>query len=196
MLSAELEETCRENEDRDDLSLPGPQQKLVEAIHATGKPYVVVLLNGRPLSIEWIAENSQAIVEGWYLGQETGKAIANILFGKVNPSGKLPITFPRNVGQVPLFYNKLETGRPRQIYNSDSEPLFPFGYGLSYTSFELGEPQLSNETIAANELTTVNIPITNTGTRSGKRWSNCMCTMFFPKGCAPKRNCEILKEWP
>ncbi|MDO6519456.1 glycoside hydrolase family 3 N-terminal domain-containing protein [Zobellia uliginosa] len=162
------EETCRENEDRDDLRLPGPQQKLVEAIHATGKPYVVVLLNGRPLSIEWIAENSQAIVEGWYLGQETGKAIANVLFGKVNPSGKLPITFPRNVGQVPLFYNKLETGRPRQIYNSDPEPLFPFGYGLSYTSFELGEPRLSNEAIAANELTTVNIPITNTGTRSGE----------------------------
>ncbi len=162
------EETCRENQDRDDLGLPGPQQKLVEAIHATGKPYIVVLLNGRPLSIEWIAENAKAIVEGWYLGQETGRAIANVLFGEVNPSGKLPISFPRNVGQVPLFYNKLETGRPRNIYNSNHEPLFAFGFGLSYTSFELGSPVLSHKTIAVGEKATVTVKVSNTGSYKGE----------------------------
>jgi beta-glucosidase len=161
------EETCRENEDRDGLGLPGPQQELIEAIHATGKPYIVVLLNGRPLSIEWISENSKAIVEGWYLGQETGKAVANVLFGDVNPSGKLPISFPRNVGQVPLFYNKLETGRPRNIYNSNPEPLFPFGYGLSYTSFEISKPMLTKSTIKAGEKTEVLVNIKNTGKYKG-----------------------------
>ncbi len=162
------EETCRENEDRDDLSLPGPQQELVKAIHATGKPYVIVLLNGRPLSIEWIAEHSQAIVEGWYLGQETGTAIANILFGDVNPSGKLPITFPRNVGQVPLFYNKMETGRPRQIYKSNPEPLFPFGFGLSYTSFEIGAPILSKNVISKGEKVEAKVSVKNTGKYQGE----------------------------
>ncbi|TNJ41501.1 glycoside hydrolase family 3 C-terminal domain-containing protein [Tamlana fucoidanivorans] len=162
------EETCRENQDRDELGLPGPQQKLVEAIHATGKPYIVVLLNGRPLSIEWIAENSKAIVEGWYLGQETGKAIANVLFGEVNPSGKLPISFPRNVGQVPLFYNKLQTGRPRDIYNSNPEPLFHFGYGLSYTTFDFDEPKLSKNTIKVGETATVSTMVKNIGNYKGE----------------------------
>ncbi len=162
------EETCRENQDRDELGLPGPQQKLVEAIHATGKPYIVVLLNGRPLSIEWIAEHSKAIIEGWYLGQETGKAIANVLFGEVNPSGKLPISFPRNVGQVPLFYNKLQTGRPRDIYNSNPEPLFPFGYGLSYTTFEIGAPKLKKSTISIDGNTSVSLYVKNTGKYEGE----------------------------
>lgn len=162
------EETCRENQDRDDLSLPGPQQELVEAIHATGKPYVVVLLNGRPLSIEWIANNSPAIVEGWYQGQETGRAMADILFGDVNPSAKLPISFPRNVGQVPLFYNKLETGRPRNIYNSDHSPLFPFGYGLSYTTFEFSKPVLAKAEIKTNGETTVKVKVKNTGKYDGE----------------------------
>lgn len=162
------EETCRENQDRDGLGLPGPQQELVEAIHATGKPYVVVLLNGRPLSIEWISKNSKAIVEGWYLGQETGKAISNVLFGAVNPSGKLPISFPRNVGQVPLFYNKLETGRPRNIYNSNPEPLYPFGYGLSYTSFKISKPVLSKNTISIGENVNVSMKIENTGDYAGE----------------------------
>jgi beta-glucosidase len=161
------EETCRENEDRDDLSLAGVQKQLVQAIHNTGKPYAVVLLNGRPLSIEWTAMNAPAILEGWYLGQETGTAIAEVLFGETNPGGKLPITFPRNVGQVPLFYNKLETGRPRRIHNSSSEPLFPFGFGLSYTTFKISDPVIDNDHISTNGKTRVTVNITNTGNYKG-----------------------------
>ena len=162
------EETCRENQDVDDLHLPENQQMLEKAIYETGKPYVVVLLNGRPISIEYTKENATAILEGWYLGQETGKALAHVLFGEVNPSGKLPITFPRNAGQCPLFYNKLETGRPRNIYKSDHSPLFPFGYGLSYTTFEIGKPELANEEIAVDGNTTVSVQIKNTGEYAGE----------------------------
>ncbi len=161
------EETCRENEDRDDLNLAGVQTRLVQAIHKTGKPYVVVLLNGRPLSIEWTAQNAPAIIEGWYLGQETGTAIAEVLFGEVNPGGKLPITFPRNVGQVPLFYNKLETGRPRRIHNSSPEPLFPFGFGLSYTDFVISEPVLEKSLISSDGKTIVSVNVTNSGKFKG-----------------------------
>ncbi|MGQ7869222.1 glycoside hydrolase family 3 N-terminal domain-containing protein [Sunxiuqinia sp. sy24] len=161
------EETCRENEDRDDLNLAGVQTQLVQAIHKTGKPYVVVLLNGRPLSVEWTAQNAPVIIEGWYLGQETGTAIAEVLFGEVNPGGKLPITFPRNVGQVPLFYNKLETGRPRRIHNSSPEPLFPFGFGLSYTDFKISEPVLDTNIISRNGKTSVSVDVTNAGQHNG-----------------------------
>lgn len=161
------EETCRENEDRDDLNLAGNQDALAKAIHASGKPYVVVLLNGRPLSIDWLADKAPAIVEGWYLGQETGSAMAEVLFGITNPGGKLPITFPRNVGQVPHFYNKLPTGRPRRIYQSDPEALFPFGYGLSYTTFEIGTPVLDQEQIGQGSKTNLRVNIRNTGKRSG-----------------------------
>ncbi|MDP4289656.1 MAG: glycoside hydrolase family 3 N-terminal domain-containing protein [Bacteroidota bacterium] len=162
------EETCRENEDADNLNLTGRQMDLVQAIYATGKPCVVILLNGRPMSIEWIAEKIPAILEGWYLGQETGTALADIIFGKVNPSGKLPITFPRNVGQVPLFYNKLQTGRPRKIFQSDPEPLFPFGYGLSYTSFAIDQIKLKDKTISPDGKTALTMTIKNTGNMDGE----------------------------
>ncbi|NMH88390.1 glycoside hydrolase family 3 N-terminal domain-containing protein [Flavivirga algicola] len=188
------EETCRENQDRDELGLPGPQQKLVEAIHATGKPYVVVLLNGRPLSIEWIAEHSKAIVEGWYLGQETGKAIVNVLFGEVNPSGKLPISFPRNVGQVPLFYNKLQTGRPRDIYNSNPEPLFSFGYGLSYTTFEIGEPKLEKSTISIDGNTTVSVSVKNTGHYEGEEVVQLYIHDLISKRARPAKELRNFKR--
>ncbi len=162
------EETCRENQDVDDLHLPENQQLLEKAIKEAGIPYVVVLLNGRPLSIEYTKENAPAIIEGWYLGQETGKAVANVLFGDVNPSGKLPISFPRNAGQAPLFYNKLETGRPRNIYKSDHTPLYSFGYGLSYTTFEIGAPKLEKSTISVNGNTTVLVSVKNTGKYEGE----------------------------
>ena len=161
------EATCRENEDTDYLGLRGRQLELVQAVHATGKPCVVVLLGGRPLSITWIAENIPAIVQGWYLGQETGTAIADVLFGKVSPGGKLPVTVPRNAGQVPLFYNKLETGRPRKIYRSSVEPLFPFGYGLSFTSFKFDNLKLEKDSIASEEKTLLSVNITNTGMVAG-----------------------------
>jgi len=156
--------TCKENEDRDDLSLAGKQEALVEAIYATGTPIVVVLLHGRPLAVEWIKENIPVIIDGWYLGQETGNAVAEVLFGEVNPGGKLPITIPRNIGQVPIYYNKLRAGRPGRYFRSSTEPLWPFGHGLSYTTFEYSNLEVTTTypTSAA-----VKVDITNTGSRAG-----------------------------
>ena len=124
-------------------------------------------LNGRPLSIEWIAENALAILECWYLGQETGTVVAEALFGDLNPGGKLPMTFPRNVGQVACFYNKLETGRPRRIFQSPHDPRFPFGFGLSYTTFELGPPRVIQSEVRAGHQTDLRVTVTNTGDRAG-----------------------------
>jgi beta-glucosidase len=162
------EATCRENEDTDYLGLRGRQLELVQAVKATGTPCVVILIGGRPLAINWVAENIPGIIQGWYLGQETGNAIADVLFGKVNPGGKLPVSVPHNVGQVPLFYNKLETGRPRRIYASSPKPLFPFGYGLSYTTFKLDNLILKNACITSNEKTSLSVDITNTGKVPGE----------------------------
>jgi beta-glucosidase len=161
------EETCLENVDIDQLDLTGKQLELVRAVYNTGKPCVVILLNGRPNSIPWMAENIPAIMEGWYLGQETGTALADVIFGKFNPSGKLPFTFPRDVGQVPSFYNKLPTGRPRRLFQSSAEPLFSFGHGLSYATFELGQPWLENDTIPLGASTKLNLTVTNTGQMDG-----------------------------
>ena len=162
------EETCRENEDADDLDLTGNQMGLIKAVYATGKPCVVILLNGRPQSVGWIAENVPALIEGWYLGQETGNALADVLFGRYNPGGKLPITFPRNVGQVPLFYNKMETGRARRIFQSDPSPLYPFGFGLSYSQFKLGALQLALAKISATGSTMLTVGVTNQGKMDGE----------------------------
>ncbi|MDD2436039.1 MAG: glycoside hydrolase family 3 C-terminal domain-containing protein [Massilibacteroides sp.] len=162
------EATCRENEDTDYLGLRGRQLELVQKVYATGKPCVVVFLGGRPLAINWVAEHIPGVIQGWYLGQETGTAIANVLFGKINPGGKLPITVPRNVGQVPLFYNKLDGGRPRRIYRSSPEPLFPFGYGLSYTTFQLENMKLEDDQISPDGNTTLSVNITNTGEVAGE----------------------------
>ena len=162
------EETCRENEDADDLDLTGNQMGLIKAVYATGKPCVVILLNGRPQSVSWIAENIPSLIEGWYLGQETGTALADVLFGRYNPSGKLPITFPRNVGQVPLFYNKMETGRPRRIFQSDPTPLYPFGYGLSYSTCKLSAPKLAASSIRTKGTTSLSVDVTNLGKMDGE----------------------------
>ena len=120
--------------DRDDLDLLGRQDELVKQLLATGKPVVVVLLHGRPNSINFIAENAPAILDGWYLGQEGGTALADVLFGDYNPAGRLPITVPRSVGQLPDFYNMKPTAKRGYLF-ADKSPLFPFGFGLSYTTF-------------------------------------------------------------
>lgn len=156
--------TTKENEDRDDLNLVGKQQELVEAVYATGTPVVVVLLHGRPLSIEWIKNNVPAILDGWYLGQETGNAVAEALFGELNPGGKLPLTVPKNVGQVPLYYNSLPPGRKGRYFDSSAEPLFPFGYGLSYTTFEYRNLSVNPTSATSAE---VAIDVMNTGSRAG-----------------------------
>jgi beta-glucosidase len=152
--------------DVDQLNLVGRQEELARAILATGKPVVVILINGRPLSINYLAENAPAIIEGWYLGQETGHAVADVLFGRINPSGKLTVTFPRNVGQLPSFYNH-KPSRFREYVNSNSTPLYPFGYGLSYTSFNYKNLKLSEKEASATESISVSVDVTNTGNRAG-----------------------------
>src|SRR5215216_2332122 len=160
---------------RSTLDLPGRQLELVQAIHATGKPAIVVLVNGRPLSIGWIVNNVPAILESWMGGSQSGNAIADILFGDVNPSGKLPVTFPRSVGQIPMYYNYMNTGRPPEAENRYTSkyldmpwsPLFPFGYGLSYTKFRISNPQLSASRIETNGKLTVSVEVENAGRRVG-----------------------------
>jgi beta-glucosidase len=160
---------------RSSLDLPGRQLDLVKAIRATGKPVVVVLMNGRPLTIAWIAENVSAIVETWFAGTQAGNAIADVLFGDVNPGGKLPVTFPRSVGQVPLYYNYKRTGRPPDANNKYTSkyldvpwtPLFPFGYGLSYTRFRFTNLQLSPQRITPAGSLNVSVEVENIGDRAG-----------------------------
>lgn len=159
---------------RTSLDLPGRQMELIQAIHSLGKPYVIVLMNGRPLTINWLAENSPAILETWFAGTQAGPAIADVLFGDVNPGGKLPVTFPRTLGQVPIYYNHKSTGRPPtdQKYTSKYldvpvTPLYPFGYGLSYTQFKFTDLRLSAKSIPPDGRLTVTVEVENTGKRAG-----------------------------
>ena len=160
---------------RSDIDLPGQQTALIQAIAATGKPYVVVLMNGRPLTLGWVANNAPGLIEAWYPGTEGGNAVADVLFGKVNPGGKLPMTFPVNVGQIPISYNELPTGRPYDPNNKytskyldvPNAPQYPFGYGLSYTTFSLSNLHLSDSSISTSGTVTVSADITNTGSVAG-----------------------------
>ena len=152
--------------DRTDLDLVGRQNELVQAMLATGKPVIVFLFNGRPLAINYVAENVPVIFECFYLGQECGHAVADVLFGDFNPGGKLPISFPRSAGHLPVFYNYKPSAR-RGFLFADVSPLFAFGYGLSYTSFEIKNVRLAKEKIKRNETTRVSVHVTNTGKRAG-----------------------------
>ena len=171
----ESAEMSGEAASRSSLDLPGRQLDLVKAVQATGKPVVIVLMNGRPLTINWIAENSPAILETWFAGSQAGNAIADVLFGDVNPSGKLPVTFPRAVGQIPIYYNYMNTGRPPDAANKYTSkyldvpwtPLFPFGFGLSYTQFKITGLSLNAERIRANGQLTATVDIDNVGQRAG-----------------------------
>jgi beta-glucosidase len=152
--------------DRDSLDLVGEQQELFDALKALGKPITVVMINGRPTSINKIAQEANAILEGWYLGEQGGNAVADVLFGAVNPGGKLPVTIPRSVGQLPFTYNHKPTARRGYLF-SDKSPLYPFGHGLSYSTFELGAPTLSATAIPANGSVTVAVTVKNTSNRAG-----------------------------
>ena len=152
--------------DRASLELVGRQDELVDALVATGKPIVALLFNGRPLAIRNVAQKVPAILECWYLGQECGQAVAEVLFGDFNPGGKLPISIPRCVGQLPVFYNHKPSAR-RGFLWEDAQPLFPFGFGLSYTTFKLGKPRLAQKQIALGASTRVLVDVTNTGARAG-----------------------------
>jgi beta-glucosidase len=175
MVLGEERDMSGESRNRAFIGLPGEQLRLAKAVQATGKPVVVVLVNGRPLATPWLAEHVPAIVESWYLGVEMGTALADVLFGDYNPGGKLPVTVPRAEGQVPIYYNHKSTGRPP----SDSDrytskyidipwtPLYPFGYGLSYTTFEYGEPRISAAEFRPSDSLVVTVDVTNSGSREG-----------------------------
>lgn len=164
--------TSGESSDRAELGLPGAQQALVEAVAATGRPVVVVLTVGRPVAIPWIAENVAAILVAWLPGEEGGNAIARVLFGETTPGGKLPITFPRSVGQTPVYYGHKPSGG-RTMWQGDYvdlpvSPLYSFGHGLSYTSFEYGRLKVSPHVVMPDETVSVSVDITNTGSRAGE----------------------------
>ncbi len=167
-----------EAKSRSSIHLPGMQEQLVKAIYKTGKPMVVLISAGRPLVFNWIADNVPAILYTWWLGTQAGNAIADVLFGEYNPSGKLPISFPRTEGQIPIYYNHYNTGRPAQN-DSDlnyvsaytdlvNSPKFPFGYGLSFTHFSYGNLELSKKTIRPNEKLSVKVLVSNTGNYDGE----------------------------
>ncbi len=167
-----------ESSSRTDLNIPENQRELIRALKATGKPLVLVLMNGRPLSILEEKEQADAILETWFSGTEGGNAIADVLFGDYNPSGKLPITIPRSVGQIPTYYNHLTIGRPftpgkpgnytSQYFDDTTGPLYPFGYGLSYTDFSLGDMALSSTTLNKTGKLDASITVKNTGKRDGE----------------------------
>ena len=172
----ETREMSGEATSRSNLDLPGNQQELINEIAATGKPFTVVLFNGRPLTLTNVAAKSPAILEAWFPGVQAGNATADVLFGKVNPGGKLPVSFPVNVGQVPIFYNHEPTGRPCDVgVKWDSryrdlttcDPFYSFGYGLSYTTFNVSNLQLSPATMSPNGSVTATADVTNTGSRTG-----------------------------
>ena len=174
LVVGETAEMSGEAASRSVLDLPGRQMELVRAVQAAGRPTVVVLVNGRPLTLGWIAENVPAILETWQAGTEAGHATADVLFGAVNPGGKLPVTFPRSVGQVPLYYAHKNTGRPPAAEKWTSKyldvpvtPLYPFGFGLSYTTFELSGLKLDAERIAPRGQVRVEVTVKNTGARAG-----------------------------
>jgi beta-glucosidase len=164
---------------RADISIPAPQMELLKALKKTGKPLVLVLMNGRPMALSWENQNADAILETWFSGTQGGNAIADVLFGDYNPSGKITATFPQVVGQVPLFYNHKNTGRPfngtdkldkykSRYLDVSNDPLYPFGYGLSYTTFSYSKPELSKTSIKQNEPLEVRVTVRNTGNYDGE----------------------------
>ncbi|WP_256830922.1 beta-glucosidase BglX [Pseudomonas sp. Pse1] len=167
-----------ESSSRTDLNLPANQRELIKALKATGKPLVLVLMNGRPLTILEESQQADAILETWFSGTEGGNAIADVLFGDYNPSGKLPISFPRSVGQIPTYYNHLTIGRPftpgkpgnytSQYFDDTTGPLYPFGYGLSYTQFALSDMALSSTTLNKSGKIDASVTLKNTGKRDGE----------------------------
>lgn len=167
-----------EAKSKSNLHLPGVQEDLIKELQKTGKPIVILINAGRPLVIDWIADNMPTIVYTWWLGSEAGNAIADVLFGDYNPSGKLPMTFPRTEGQIPIYYNHFNTGRPAATETSTNyvsayidlknSPKFPFGFGLSYTTFEYSNLKLSKKAMKNTETITVSVNITNTGSVKGE----------------------------
>lgn len=180
---------AHEASSRSNIDLPQGQRDLIAALKATGKPLVLVLMNGRPLALVREDQQADALLETWFSGTEGGNAIADVLFGDYNPSGKLPMSFPRSVGQIPIYYNHLPSGRPytpenpckytSHYYDEANGPLYPFGYGLSYTTFSVSDVRLSSQTMKRNGTINASVTVKNTGSRAGKRSCNCTCMMWW-----------------
>ena len=175
----ESSEMSGESSSRSDIGIPDAQKELLAALLKTGKPVVLLLFAGRPMTIKWESENVPAILNVWFGGSEAGNAIADVLFGDVNPSGKLTTTFPQNVGQVPMYYAQKNTGRPlgagkwfekfRSNYiDVSNDPLYPFGYGISYTKFVYSDIKVSSKSLKGNQTLTASVSVANTGKRNGK----------------------------
>jgi beta-glucosidase len=164
--------TSGEMRDRSELGLPGVQEELVKAVHATGTPVVLVLTNGRPYTLKWLAEKTPAIIVAWEPGEEGGRAVADVLFGDYNPGGKLPVSFPRNEGQIPTYYYHKPSGRKSAIWqdyvDGSADPLYEFGYGLSYTTFEFSDLIIRPKRVAKDGTVTIKVDVTNTGKRAGE----------------------------
>ncbi|MFN8193073.1 MAG: glycoside hydrolase family 3 C-terminal domain-containing protein [Nocardioidaceae bacterium] len=172
----ETREMSAEAASRSDISLPGDEQKIIDAVAATGTPFVVVLFNGRPLTLGPVVDSAPAVLEAWFPGVEGGNAVADVLFGKVNPGGKLPVSFPQTLGQVPIYYNHEPTGRPCDVTQkyvsryrdlTTCDPLFPFGFGLSYTTFEVSDLTLDADTVGRGGRVHASVTVTNTGDVAG-----------------------------
>jgi beta-glucosidase len=177
--AGESAEMSGESSSRSSIEIPKVQKDLLHALLKTGKPVVLVLFTGRPLAIKWETEQVPAILNVWFGGSEAGYAIADVLFGDVNPSGKLTTTWPQNIGQIPLFYNHKNTGRPLpegqwfQKFRSNyldvsNDPVYPFGFGLSYTSFSYSDIKLSSTSLKGNQTLNASVTVTNTGNYTGK----------------------------
>jgi beta-glucosidase len=162
------DKTAGENMGRAAIDLPGKQLKLVKAIEATGTPVIIILVNGRPISEPWLQDNIPAILEAWEPGSLGGQAVAEIVFGDINPSGKLPLTVARNVGQLRMIYNHKPSAYFHKYAFEKNTPLYPFGYGLSYTNFEYSTPQLSESVLNPNGTVIVSVEVKNTGNFDGK----------------------------
>jgi beta-glucosidase len=167
LVLGEAQNMSGEAASRESLDLPGQEEKLLESVAATGKPVVLVLLNGRPLNIKWASEHIPAILDAWYPGTQGGNAVANLLFGDAIPGGKLPITWPRDVGQLPMYYAHNTTQAPenqgKRYWDEDSTPLYPFGYGLSYSKFTFSNLKLGRTEIKPGETIDVSVDLENTG---------------------------------
>lgn len=187
---------------RTDIGLPGLQQDLIEAIHATGKPIIALVMAGRPITMEWMGENIPAIVNTWHLGTMTGPAIADVLSGEVNPSGKLTVTFPRNVGQIPIFYSMKRTGRPFDEQNkytskyldAPNTPLYPFGYGLSYTSFSYSDITLDKKSVSMGNSLWASVRVTNIGKWKGEEVVQLYLQDLYAKVTRPVKELKAFEK--
>ena len=187
------EETSGENFDRTDLNLPGRQLELVQAVYATGTPVVLVLQSGRPVTANWENDHLPAILEAWFPGEQGGTAIAKTLFGDAAPGGRLPITFPRSVGQIPCHYSRRPGGGKRYV-EMDWLPLYPFGYGLTYTTFAYRDMALSRSVIDPQDTVTVSVTVTNTGKYTGDAVPQLYVRDMFSSVVKPERQLAAFRR--